>query len=437
MKAWRLLIAVGVCLLIALAQEDRTYALDLQQEIDQAAPGAAIVVAKGQYRGPLIIDKPLSIQAEQGATVYNDTGSPALWIRGSNVHIEGLAIVHNTPQMEVPAVKVTGHRNVLSAIDIQTKGTGISLERADDNILSEIAVLGPFERLQASGSMINRQGNGIDLVQSHRNRIEQTAIRQAQDAIYIEHSTNNIVSSNRVSDSRYGIHLMFTENTTLAGNMAERNITGAMVMGTKGTNIVGNRFVKQAGHVHSQGLMLYDVQQATVTGNVLAQNLIGLLIDSSSRNVIKENEIRSNYIGLQMQASQQQQLQRNDFIANSIDALARRSDNNDVAHNYWDGHLGFDADGDRVSNLPFHADPILPALVTQNPAYQIFADSPGLLFFNYVLALNRDEVVTDDAPLMSSNKQIHEANTGRKRMDIVYYGIAFVVSTMIMYGGRK
>lgn len=417
--------------------DGRALAYDLQNEIDRAEKGEVIHVPSGEYEGPIVIDKPIVLMGDEGAVIHNTTDTEALLINSSDVQVDGVTIVHETSDLSSRAVVVNGHNNLLSNMTIKTQGMGIVLDKANENTIRHVVIEGALKNRQSIGSMLLRQGNGIDLFQSHSNLIEKVTIRNVQDGIYIERSDRNVVNGNDVRDSRYGIHLMFTEKTTLSSNTAVGNITGAMVMGSKATLIENNCFSKQADHVYSQGLMLYDVQDATITANMIEQNLVGILVDSSSNNRIFDNNVHANYIGLEIQHAQTNELRNNNFTANVISARAKDSSNNTVLNNYWDEFLGFDADGDHISDIPYHADWILSSIIAKKPIYQLFAGSPGLMFLHHVIDVNREEAFTDRAPLMTRNILVESTSKGKTKGEIVYYGLSLFICSLIVYGGRK
>lgn len=434
----RIVFGIGLGLLgLLIPGSMKALALNLQHEIERAEAGAVIVVPQGEYEGAIIIDKPITLRGEQGAVIRNETDSEVLDIQSDHVTVEGLRIVHETKKLDSPAIIVHGHNNTVRNLSIETLGMGIVLDRANENTISDVVIDGPFKDASSAESMSARLGNGIDLFRSHSNVIERVTLRDVQDGIYIEHSKQNVVRENDVSDSRYGFHLMFTEETKLTNNTALGNITGAMVMGTRGTLIADNHFRKQTGHVHSQGIMLYDVQGASVVANELEHNLIGLFIESSSDNRIERNSIHTNYVGLEMHRSQHNMLVDNEFIANVISARAKDSQPNQVENNYWDDHLGFDVDGDQISELPYHADWIFPSIIAKKPAYQIFAGSTGLFFLNQVMGRSAEAAFTDTAPRMAKAQLQLDRSAEKSGKEIIYYSLALLTSTLILYGGRR
>ena len=358
--------------------------------------------------------------------------------REDGSEIGGITIQHHNEQADVPAITVTGDHNRLHHLDIRTGGMGITLHQANGNHLHDLTLENVAPHRSLSNRMSARDGNGIDLFRSDANRIERITIDGVQDGVYIEQGKDNVVREVQVSNSRYGFHLMFTKRTSLIDNEAFANTTGAMIMGTQGTVVQHNRFYKQNRQVFSQGIMLYDVQEALVSHNVVAENLYGLYLDQAHDNEIVSNAIHHNYIGLEVTRSSGNKLMRNEWIGNMISARATKSEDNTIRHNFWEEHAGLDTTGDRISDIPFYADLVAPTLTQSKSIYQIFADSPGLLFLQHALELNREETLADAAPLMDRSDRNGAGAEPKNSRDAVVYGAALSFSLLVMryMGGR-
>lgn len=429
---------------IIFTSDEQSFAqFDLQAEIDQANPGAVIFVPEGEYNGSFIIDKPLTIRGQGASTILsNDDGNSVLVIEGEGVELSGFAIEQRSEQLDLPAVFMSGSQHHLSNLRVITDGMGIVLDRAHENTLQDIEIEGPKKQSSFSQSMLAREGNGIDLYVSNHNVIQNVKIRYVQDGVYIEQSEGNEVSNVEVAHSRYGFHLMFTDQTQLSHNVASENITGAMVMGTRKSSLIGNHFYKQSQHVHSQGIMLYDSHEATIYDNRIGENLIGLYMESSTYNLIANNYIANNYIGLDLSRSEQNTISENDWIGNMIPARATSGVENHIEHNYWDGHFGMDVQGERISAIPFDADLLFPAIISKKSVYQLFADSPGMLFLQNVFDVNRSEALSDHAPRMDAINtyfERDEMNQEKESFAAIIYSMALFMSiaVMIRFGGRK
>jgi nitrous oxidase accessory protein len=372
-------------------------AIGLQTLVDRAEPGAEVLVPAGTYEGPVTIDQPLTMRpAGDGAVVLvNHSGEPALTIRGDGSTVAGLEI-RDESLKETPTVLVTGDRVVLEDLRIRTGAVGIAVQEADDG-----AVTGAVIEWAAPDVHLADRGNGIDLYRAHRWRLEDNAIRDVHDGIYIERSDDTRVAANSIERSRYGIHLMYTNGTVVEGNVGTANITGAMVMVARQVSVTGNTFAKQSENVYSQGILLYDVQESVVADNTVDGNRVGMYVERSSGNRVADNRIRYNFLGLQLLESSGNTFTANQFIGNALEALASGSEDNDLAGNYWDGFRGIDADGDGRSDLPYAINPFFQHLTMRQPAFQLFFQSPGMVFLEGLYRFDRRDWTTDAAPLMA------------------------------------
>src|SRR5699024_10294740 len=137
----------------------------------------------------------------------------------------------------------------------------------------------------------------------------------------------------------------------------------------------------------SLGLLLFDVKDGFVANNVMADNRIGLYVESSMNNDIQMNESKRNYIGLQLKKAEDNHIVNNSLTANVVQGQAEESSSNDT-------------NGDGVSNLTYKVDPFYLSLTEEYPAYQLFFQAPGLSFLEQLFHTPTDQWVVDHEPLM-------------------------------------
>ncbi|WNF36735.1 NosD domain-containing protein [Bacillaceae bacterium IKA-2] len=409
---------------------------ELQSLIDQASPGDEVVLPEGVYEEELVITKPLKIIGD-GVTLKNSQSEVAIHIKSDQVYLTGLTVIHENDGPNSTAILIEGNDNIIKHLIIRSIGIGVILNEAHRNYLEQLQIERDKPVNLADTSMGSRQGNGIDLFGSHDNVLHNNTMINLLDGVYLESSRGNIVEFNNVTNSRYGFHLMFTENTTLSNNSASQNITGAMVMGTSGTTITFNNLSKQHYHVHSQGLLLYDVHDATIQGNIVSENLIGIYIERSSNNIVFENKVLANFVGLQLNKVENHDIYHNDFYTNVVQARVTDSPTNRVSENYWDTHAGLDFTGDGKSELAFSADPIFLSLVEKKPPYQLLSQSPGLLFLDLLLDKNEAGILRDSSPLMEPYQQQLTFIQEKYTYDIFVYLFLIGLSITIILGGIR
>lgn len=374
----------------------------LQQLVDEASPGETLVLTEEKYAGPAVITKKLTIEGGKTAIIYNETSKAAIQIEASGVIVRGVNILQSTAGEETAAIALFADNAVLEELRIKTVGFGILLRDADNALIqnNEISWL----RVEGEAdAKLGQKGNGIDLFNSHDNRIEQNTIAGMRDGIYLENSNGQNVENNRLYGSRYGIHCMYVKDTRVHNNQGEFNVTGAMIMGVRDVQVTDNSFAKQSQNVNSQGILLFDVQHSAIERNLVEGNRVGIYIELSKDNRVIENSVIRNFIGIQFKQAEANTIEANDFVANVIEAEATDSRANEMKGNYWDSAQSLDMDNDGISDIPYAINPFYQKLVAKTPAFQLFFQSPGMTFLSEMYTDDEERWATDSAPLLKLN----------------------------------
>ncbi|GIP57012.1 NosD domain-containing protein [Paenibacillus sp. FSL W8-0186] len=371
----------------------------LQQLVDEARPGDTVVLNEEKYTGPVVISKRLTIEGGKTAILYNSTSEAAIRIEAPGVIVRGVNILQENAGEETAAVAVHADQAVLEELRIKTAGFGIMLRDANHALLQSNEISWLRTENEADVKM-GRKGNGIDLYNSHDNRIKQNTIAGMRDGIYLENSNRQKIENNRLYSSRYGIHCMYVTDTQIVNNRGEFNVTGAMIMGVRDAYVADNSFAKQSQNVNSQGILLFDVQNSVIERNLVEGNRVGLYIELSKDNQVIENAIIRNFIGIQFKQAEGNQIQANDFVANVIEAEATDSRDNELLGNYWDSATVLDMDNDGISDIPYKINPFYQALIAKTPAFQLFFQSPGMTFLSGMYSDHQERWTTDRAPQM-------------------------------------
>lgn len=416
-------------------------AMPLQELVDQTESGGTVVIPAGQYRGPLVVRKPVTLKAEGAVTVDNPEQGAIISIEADGASVTGLTLADRRNDPDSVAVSITGSGNRLARISITTMGYGVRLNKARRNTLEELDIQGLTspEKTGAQEAEPSERGNGIDLLESDGNVIAHNRITNMFDGVYIEKGDGNQVEANTVTHSRYGYHLMFSKNTSITGNTGSRNVTGAMIMSDEGSRVTGNDFAKQSANATAQGILLFDVRNALVENNRVEGNRLGIYTQGIRDSQIKSNQFLRNFLGIQMTDAEGNRLEGNEFIANVIQAQAVAGKNNRIAFNYWDDQNSLDLQGDGVSDLPYRANPFFLSLTEKTPAYQLFFGSPGMLLLEGLFQGQSDEAMTDAAPLMKPGKgEKTDGSKGIQAQPLAAGAILLIISlTIFRTGGRK
>ncbi|MGO4544124.1 nitrous oxide reductase family maturation protein NosD [Paenibacillus sp. 2TAB23] len=411
----------------------------LQVLINEAHAGDILHIPAGTYEGPLVIDKPLQLVAETeaGTMIRNTSNKPALQINANNVSIVGLTILDETIKKQ-PSILVQANDVLLDDLQIRTGSFGIKMRKANNGKVLNT-------RIDWVGVVQNRplklsdKGNGIDLYESHGNYFAGNRISSMHDGIYMENSDRNIIEDNQFELLRYGVHCMYTKGTVIRNNIGNLNITGAMIMAVRDVEVSGNQFTKQSENVNSQGILLFDAHHTTISGNHVEGNRVGLYVEQSTNNKIEDNAVIGNFIGIQLLDAEDNDIHENQFAGNVASAEARNSIGNQLEANYWDSFQGIDTNGDGKSDTAYAINPFFQSLVKARPGFQLFFQSPGMVFLEDLYQSDRQSWSTDTSPLMQPNgelKFVLPTQTLRNSA-VVGAGLLSVAFYFIYVGVRK
>ena len=434
----------------------------LQKQIDQALPGSFLTIPEGMYTGPIRIAKPITLVAQGSVIISNPSpdpkDEPVVVISSDHVTLQGIAISDKRVNSAEASLVLKGSHNVLEQVRIETMGTGIQLREATDNTLHNIVVTGKVKDQSIYGGDVHdhashgassansggaaqnvqaRKGNGIDLFQSHHNRIVANQITNVFDGIYLENSNGNQIVQNKVEKSRYGYHFMGTARSLVQENTGSENVTGAMLMETTQAIVLNNQFFKQKNNPSAQGILLYDVTDSQIKGNHIEGNRVGLYLENSTGVDIRENRLLLNFIGMQVKASAANTFTENQFISNVIQAQAQDSETDSFNGNYWDNLQSLDTNGDGRSELPFEMNPFYLALTDAVPPYQLFFQAPGFVFLESLFSSRTDTAIRDESPFVTISKDA-KGQASSTPWATGLLGVLFLAgSTTIMYKGGK
>jgi nitrous oxidase accessory protein len=437
LRGWclALLLAAGVLAAAQGVVAEAAASSPLQERISKAQPGETIVLEPGIYEGPVAIDRPLTLRADrEGASVIRNTSQDtALSITAENVAVIGLRI-EDEMLKEAPTVLVRGRNARLEGLSILTGADGIAIRDAEG-----VHVSGTVVEWAPEGVPTADKGNGIDLYHAHQAVLTGNVIRNVHDGIYIENSDGTIVTENRIESSRYGIHCMYTKGTVIRDNDGDRNVTGAMVMAARHTEVSGNTFTKQSENVHSQGILLFDTHESKVMENRIEGNRVGLYVELSTNNVFERNSILNNYIGLQLLESENNSLTENLFAGNVANAAAKDSQNNNLSGNFWDAFRGLDTDGDGRSDISYAINPFFQGLSGKRPAFQLFFQSPGMVFLEGLYQADKSTWALDDSPLMKQPEKLRQQTAAGdvRQTGLAGLLLAAMAATILIWARRK
>lgn len=433
-----LIVAMLPILIGASSVKAEATAKSLQMLINEAQAGDILLLSSGTYEGPIMIDKPLQLAAESGAevTIKNTSEKSAIQIKANNVSITGINILDEKIKRD-PTILVQANGVLLDGLQIHTGSFGIKMRKANNGEVRNT-------RIDWVGVAQNRplklsdKGNGIDLYESNGNNFDGNTISSMHDGIYMENSDDNLIENNHFELLRYGVHCMYTKGTVIRKNYGNLNITGAMIMAVRDVEVSGNRFNKQSESVNSQGILLFDAHDTSIIGNHVEGNRVGLYVEQSTQNKIEDNAVIGNFIGIQLLDAKDNVITKNQFVGNVASAEAKNSIGNALDGNYWDSFQGIDTDGDGRSEIAYALNPFFQSLVKAKPGFQLFFQSPGMIFLEDLYQSDRQLWSTDFSPLMQPNGKLNAILPTQTLLHSALVGSGLLIlAFFIMYMGVR
>lgn len=389
--------AAIACLAIATAHGGT-----LQERIDAAAPGATITLAAGEYSGPIVITKPLTLQGQGLPTIRGDGKNHVVDIKAEGVTIAGFHLRGSGLELgkDHAAVFVEASRAVVRGNVIEDSLHGIYVKKAADCQLIGNRVFGKtgasvrqpiaLEAIKPGGADIcetplnqNVRGNGIHLWNSERITVSGNEIRDTRDGIYFTFTSHSFISDNLVEHTRIGLHYMYSDFNVFERNRFAENAVGSAIMISKNLTVRDNTFAANTGQ-RAYGLLLAEVDGTRFERNAVIGNSLGVFMQLSSGNTFVENTFARSYIGARLDGSSDgNKFARNRFVGNmhpvEIDAsLGHNAWSDGRTGNQWGNSAEVDFDGDGIGDLPHRETDLLGELRRPFPLVALLSGSPAL-----------------------------------------------------------
>lgn len=322
-----------------------TSAQTLSERIANAAPHSTVLVAKGIYTEPtLVIDRPLTLLAEEGAIIRGAGNHELVVIDADSVTLRGFHFEHveRTFMEDRAAIRVAGRKDCrILENTFEDVFFGIYLAKADGCEVSGNVMRAQFEN-ETSG------GNAIHSWYSRNLVVSGNRVDGFRDGIYLEFTEDSRVTENESRHNlRYGLHFMFSDRCSYEDNVFEDNRAGVAVMYADGILMRGNTF-RRAWGTSAYGLLLKEIRDGDLTGNRFEGNTTGVFMEASDRLVVTGNAFVDNGWALRIMGNAiQNRFEANDFVGNTFDVSTNsRTAPSSFAGNYWDRYAGYDLDRD-------------------------------------------------------------------------------------------
>jgi nitrous oxidase accessory protein len=357
---------------------------DLPAALAAAQPGDTIVVPPGVYAGPIEVIVPgLTLEGQEGAIIDGGGLGDVLTVQAPDVTLRGLTIRNSGKSLDREHAGITGLAPRLTIENNRLEDVlfGIYLKEAPDSVIRGNHVTG-------MDLDIGRRGDGIRVWQSPGALVEGNTVYDVRDVV-MWFSSDAILRNNVVENGRYGLHFMFSDNQVMEENILRNNSVGAYLMYSRGLTMTNNLLLDNNGP-SGYGVALKDVDDVQADNNRMVNNRVGVYVDNSPREAdayvrFEDNLLAYNEIGVEMLPLVTRNLFTNNIFQENREQVAiagggelRGNDwSRDGWGNYWSDYAGFDADGNRVGDLPYRSTSLYENLMEQYPELRLFQLSPA------------------------------------------------------------
>lgn len=333
--------------------------------VQAAKPGDRIIVRAGSYPTQDVrVDRRVTISGEGWPVLDAGGEHQVLVIVADSVTVTGLVFrnVATSFVNDRAAVRVDG----VTACDVHDNRFertffGVYLARTRGCRVTGNRFRGAYRSEATSG-------NAVHLWNTVGTVVERNEVTGHRDGIYLEFARHARVADNESHDNfRYGLHFMFSDSCAYERNLFTRNGAGVAVMYTNVVVMTGNRFLENEGPT-AYGLLLKDINDSRVEGNVFRRNTVALHLEGSNRIKVLGNDFESNGWAVRLLGnSDGGRLERNRFVANSFDLSTNAASTTATLDaNEWDEYRGYDLDRDGFGDVPFRPVRLFAILVQDN-----------------------------------------------------------------------
>ncbi|WP_350332947.1 nitrous oxide reductase family maturation protein NosD [Coralliovum pocilloporae] len=350
----------------------------LQSAILKAEAGDHLLLQPGDYRGAVIIDRPLELDGSNKARVIGPHKGTVITVEAANVTIRNLTVTGSGLRLDT----------LDSGIKLlkKAKNTKVLGNRILDNLVG-VDVHGARKALVARNLIEGRQdlrlndrGNGVYVWNAPGLVVEDNIIRFGRDGIFANTSRKNIFRNNHFSELRFAVHYMYTNDGVVTGNVSVGNHIGYALMFSSRLKVEGNQSIGDRDH----GIMLNYANDADVKGNLVRNGGTKcLFLYNANRNDLIGNRFEGCPTGVHFTAgSERNTLSGNAFIRNRTQVKyvgSRWLDwSRDGEGNYWSDHPAYDLDSDGIADNVYRPNDVVDQLLWTQPSAKLLLGSPAM-----------------------------------------------------------
>lgn len=373
-----------------------------QALVDAAEPGSVLIPPPGNYAGPVVLKKPLTIDGKGQVTIDAGDKGTVFSLEADNsaiknLHLTGSGDNHDTDDS---CLDVRGHGNVVENLVVDNCLFGIDFKQSSNGIIRGNKIKSkPFD--------LGVRGDGIRLWYSNNNLIENNLITDSRDNV-AWYSHRNIYRNNEGRRSRYSIHFMFANNNIVEYNRFIDNAVGIYFMYMEGGGARHN-VISHATGATGMALGFKESSDIFIEDNEIIYSAVGVGSDLSPfqpNTTIRFQRNRFAYNGVAVQLTSElggNQFDDNIFEGNLTDVFQAgrggEAEKNKWSGNYFDTYQGFDKNGDGYGDTPHDDYAYADQIWMEIPPARFFKTSPVLELLDFLERL---------APITSPELQLHD-----------------------------
>ncbi len=357
----------------------------LQAWLDTALPGTTLRLPPGKYRGPAIINKPLTVEGNGKVVVDAGGRGTVLTIKADRVTIRGLTLRSSGDSHDTidGAIMAEGKELLIEDNRIEDVLFGISLHKTTDSIVRG-------NRIRSRPVDSAERGDGMRLWYSTGNRIESNDIAQMRD-LTVSNSPRNRFTGNTIHDSRRAFNFLFSHRSIVEGNLLDKNSTGVISLNSEGMVIRNNRIL-HAMDASGAGIALKETSAALIYGNEIVHCAHGIMADSPmdpiNRIVFINNVIAHNVTGIYFYGAKGGHIAINNTFKSNLWPVTIIGDGDPMNDfwwgNSWDNYEGFDLDGDGLGDKPHELYAWADRIWMDTPSATFFRSTPVLELLDFL-----------------------------------------------------
>lgn len=375
----------------------------LREAVAAAAPGDVLELSAGVHNGPVLIDRPLTIEGRPGAVVDGGGHGRTIEVAAPDVTIRGLE------------VRGSGIDDGMDAgIYLDRKATGAKVERnAVTGNLVGIYVHGASDAIVRGNTIVgrtdlrlNERGNGVYVWNAPGAEVIDNDISGGRDGIFTNTSHRNVFRGNRMHGVRFAVHYMYTNDSEVSDNVSVGNHAGYVIMFSDRLKIHGN--ISRGDRDYA--LLLNYANDSRIDHNVASGSQKCVFIYNANKNKFTANRFEACAIGIHFTAgSERNEVSGNAFINNQtqVKYVGTRSIDWSVngRGNYWSDNPTFDLNGDGIADAAYRPNDLVDRIVWAYGAAKLLLNSPVVEVLRWAQsqfpALHPGGVI-DSAPLMTA-----------------------------------